>query len=809
MINSRTLATLVAVAVLTACSSAEERAEKYLARANTSFAAGDLVKAELDAKNTLQIQPQSAEARYLLARIAETKLLTDQEMWRDMMANLQRVIELDPNHIEARAKLAQLYMRFLPGAGDKEQLLGLIREQIDASLAIAPEDETVQALQPMLEYHEATHAEDSAAAEAAMNRARAIFDADPSNVLVTSFLAGVSANERPDEALGYLDRSLQANPQPALRVLKIGLLQSLKRHSDAEQEYLKLIDENPDNNEVRYGLVRFYVETEQRDKAEQLLRDIVVMAPEDVKAKIQLARYLAGSDKMDEAEKMLTAQIAADPDEYEYPFLLSQIYLQQDRAEDAEDQLRAIVDGAGTAAAGLKARNQLARMRFSDDRKAEAEEYIDAVLAIEAANAEALLMKSALQLERGETDSAVAGLRTVLRNDPTSERALTLMARAQIVAGNPQLAKESYQKLVASHPRNAEARRELARLMVRDRQWEDVRNLLVRGIEIHPDDLQMTRMLVDTLIRVGDWDTAQVQASRIIEKEETRALGQYLQGRIYQARGRLPESIEAFETAIELQPNAIEPLTNLVRSHVGLGQLDEAIEYLQGFIAGNDSHVHAQTLLAEVYARKEQWPEAIAANDKALEIDSRWVPAYRNLIGLHLLRGEYDEAEEAANGALEVLPDNADLRLLLAGVYERQQRFDEAIEVYQREIERNPDLDVAINNYVALVADHKNDEATLREALQLAQRFRNSDNPIFLDTLGWMLYRSGDYEGAVKVLEEAVAGAGTVPQLRYHLGMAYYSIDRLDVAKDELQAAVQATQPFVGIEEARQTLELL
>jgi len=44
-------------------------------------------------------------------------------------------------------------------------------------------------------------------------------------------------------------------------------------------------------------------------------------------------------------------------------------------------------------------------------------------------------------LERGETDNAVSGLRTVLRNEPTSQQALKLMARAQTIAGNPELAK--------------------------------------------------------------------------------------------------------------------------------------------------------------------------------------------------------------------------------------------------------------------------------------------------------------------------------------------------------------------------------
>ncbi|NND59180.1 MAG: tetratricopeptide repeat protein [Gammaproteobacteria bacterium] len=809
MLNMRNVLILLAALVTVACSGPEQRADKYMAKANASFEAGDFVKAELDAKNTLQIEPQNADARMLLAKIAEQELLTNPDKWREMMAQLQRVVELDPQNVEARIKLAQLYMRFIANASDKQQIFDMIRDQVESAKAVKPDDSTVQTLETMLAYHEANDAGDSEAVAAAIARADALFDEDPTNLLATSFLAGYYAASDKDLAVSYIDRSLEVDKQPALRVLKIGLMQAGDDLAGAEQEYKKLIEENPENDEVKYGLVRFYAESGQAEKAESMLRDLVAADDDNAEAKLQLARFKARSGDVDGAEQILRAAMEAHPDNYDFPFTLSQLHLQQERQEAAEELLNEISESAGATDDGLKARNQMARIRLSQERKADAEAIIDTVLEDEAANSSALLMKAALQLERSETDSAIANLRTALRNDPTSEQALTLLARAQIVANDYDLAKVTYQRLVAAHPNNAAARRELARLMSRERQWDELRNLLVDGIARHPDDVQMTRMLVDTLIRVNDWDTAQVQADRIVDKEETRPLGLYLQGRIHQARGRYQQSIDAFKQALELQPRAIEPLTNLVRSYVAMDDLDQAAADIEEFLANNDNHVHAQTLLAEVYARQQRWSDAIAANDTALNIDARWVPAYRNLIGLHLLRGDFNEAEKAANGALEVLPENADLRMLLATVYERQERFDEAIEIYAEEIRRNPDSEIAINNFAALVSDHTSDPARLGRALQLAQRFRNADNPVFLDTLGWLMYRNGQFDDAVKVLEQAVDGAPGEPQLRYHLGMAYYAVDRLEGAKSELQAAVAADRAFVGLEEARQTLELL
>ncbi len=79
-----------------------------------------------------------------------------------------------------------------------------------------------------------------------------------------------------------------------------------------------------------------------------------------------------------------------------------------------------------------------------------------------------------------------------------------------------------------------------------------------------------------------------------------------------------------------------------------------------------------------------------------------------------------------------------------------------------------------------------------------------------LDTVGWAHYRAGDHAKAIAYLERATAAAEQVPELRYHLGMAYLAADNPIGAKQELDKALQlAEADFVGIEEARATLAAL
>ena len=64
---------VLALIALTGCESPEEKVAGFLESARELYAAEDLIKAELEVKNALQIQPKNAEANYLLAEISESR----------------------------------------------------------------------------------------------------------------------------------------------------------------------------------------------------------------------------------------------------------------------------------------------------------------------------------------------------------------------------------------------------------------------------------------------------------------------------------------------------------------------------------------------------------------------------------------------------------------------------------------------------------------------------------------------------------------------------------------------------------------
>ena len=114
-----------------------------------------------------------------------------------------------------------------------------------------------------------------------------------------------------------------------------------------------------------------------------------------------------------------------------------------------------------------------------------------------------------------------------------------------------------------------------------------------------------------------------------------------------------------------------------------------------------------------------------------------------------------------------------------------------------------------MNNIASLLTDHKGDKSSLERARQLAAPFESSDQPVLLDTLGWVYYKLNDIDSALPLLKKAVDGAPKSGVLRYHLGMAYYKKGSKAAAKSELTRAFATKERFTGEDEGRATLKAL
>src|SRR5262249_54497751 len=141
-------------------------------------------------------------------------------------------------------------------------------------------------------------------------------------------------------------------------------------------------------------------------------------------------------------------------------------------------------------------------------------------------------------------------------------------------------------------------------------------------------------------------------------------------------------------------------------------------------------------------------------------------------------------------------------------INEQLKNFAAARDAYEKLLTVAPNFAVALNNLAVL---YSRDLGELDKAYDLAQKAKEAapNEPHIADTLGWIMFKKGDYANALRQLRESADKLPDQPEAQFHAGMAHYMLGEEEPARIALQKAADASADFPGKDEARQRLALL
>ena len=777
---------------LNACGSAEERADAYMARAHEQFEAGDYTNARLEARNAAQLEPKNAEVRYLLALIAE-----QDQQFRMMVGNLRLTVDLDPEHVDARVKLGNLY--YLAKA------FGRAANEADAAMQVAPQDANVLTL------HAKVLAEQGYIA-AALDEIDVALSIDPSNLDVVMVKTGLYlTNGQRDLALQFLNDAIERFDLDAgrrLRQLKVIMLAEGRRTEELEEEFRALVLDFPDDDSFSFGLARLYAVQGRKSDAEAVLRRLIALEPENVDARLSLASTLGELENPQVAESVLQEFVAESPNNVQLKMTLARLYESHGKLEEALSAYQAVAELDPVSPEGYFARARRVAILIDQREFARAYEQNEDILRDAPTNFDALAYRAGLNMVEEKYDEAIVDMRLAVRNNQKSTRALYLLGTAYRLRGDSVLAADTYRQLLKIKPDHPYGIRELAKILVAQKKSDEAAVLLRQRLSDDEHDAEARSGLIDALLAKPDFDAAEAEARRLAELETRNGLGDYQLGRVLLAQGRFDEAEAAYRRVLEKKPGLPQGIQHLTDTMVADGRPDDAVDYVNSYLAQNTADSRIRLILADLLVRQGARDVAAQLYRKILADDPMLVEAY---LGLGRLQKEDPEARiELYERGLRLIPGQPQLTAKLGQAYEHAGRIDEAIAIYEALIEENPNSPAAINNLAALLLDYRTDEASFQRALRLVSDFESSQNPAFLDTLGWAYYRLGEHEQAIFFLERAASNARRVPVLRYHLGMAYLSANNRYAARRELHEAITLSKTkFTGFDEAETVLAKL
>lgn len=746
----------IVFAALAACSSPEEKAAEYIESGDEYFEQGDHVKAALEYRNALQINENLPDAIYGLALIAE-----HDKDWRRMFALLTKIQELNPNHLDARLKLAQLYLA--------TNQIAVALEEARALMELLPNDSRTHSLMAAVHFRLGNHGEGLAEVERAL-------ELDSSNSEAALVRARIFIEQQKyDPALLTLNEAMAQDPENiSLYLMKIQLFEAMEQLDKTTDVLRELATRFPQNKEFQYALARNYERNGDLASTERIYRDIIAREPDNHEEKLRLISFIRQTQSLEAAVAQLKQYIEWYADEMSFQFALAELYESGGRSDEAAAVYRKIVETDGLKPDGLQARSKIAYLEIRQGNLEKARQLIDEVLANDRESENALMLLAYLQINERNFDGAIVSLRTVLRDNPDAARAHALLGRAYALNGSSELAVDAYTNGYRISPGSPIVVNGLADLLIRQRKFQQADEVLTNSIRNGNRNIESLVTLTQAKLALQQWDAAETLASQLGQIEGEQARSEQILGLVYQGKNQQEESISAFRRAHDLAPESAQPVISLVRAQVRSGKIDDARNFLNSILAVSGNNVLAHLLLGQLNVLEDEPLQAETHFRKVVELRPSAVNGYRSLALLYRQQDDQARAIEILQQGLGQIPGNPFLTISLASIYERQKNFDDAIALYEALLAENDALIVARNNLASLLTDYRSDQESHDRARIMASQLKDSQVPQFRDTYAWAAVRSGiNLEEAVAILEGIVEENDQVGIYSYHLGEAY------------------------------------
>jgi cellulose synthase operon protein C len=780
---------LVVAISLVACGGPEERKAKYRVLAQEYLEAGNYPKARVALRNVLKIDPKDADAYFLFAQVEEKE-----KNWRNAVSLYQEVVQLVPDHTATLVTLAKYYL--------EARLTDQVVSMADKILAKHPQHPQANALKIAVLAVEGQLPD--AMTEAEMLHSK--FPTEPDVAILLATFQGQQQRYRDAEAT--LQRALEAHPKDMDLLNNLNtILTQAKDMAGAERVARRMIDTEPTQFDHRMRLARIFDTQGAHEKAEKILREAIVLDPNSEERRLLLADFLTARKNHRAAEQALLEGVAQLPHSTKIPLRLAALYLKNGQDAKARERYAVLAMDYTEKPVGLEAKVKLAEMDLISGKQVEAEQQLQEVLKENPRSSDGLVLSGRMALARRNGKDAVQAFRTVLHDQPELAIVHFLLGQAYLLTGENNLAKESFEHAVALYPGQVDAKRSLAALDSQSGRHQQARARLNDLLTLRPDDVVALDMLMMLNLVTKNWIEAEYTLHRFHAVSKDSAAAFMAEGRLREAQQKFDKASAAYERAMALAPNDPDTLLSLVKLDVAQGHVDRAKTRLDAVLAKWPNHLFAHGLLGEVLALSGQPKEADVQFREASRVNQKWIAPWLGRGGLWLAQKQPDQAVQVIQAGLKANPNSEELHMLLASAHSDQGQIDSAITAYDGALRLNPHNVLAANNLAVLLVDYKGDPQSLQKAFALSRDFeKEAPHPLFLDTLGWVRFKMGQQEDALRLMKEAVAKSPEVSTLNYHLGMIFYQSGKRAEARAHLSKALKSAEAFQGRQEAEQIL---
>ncbi|MCZ6577990.1 MAG: tetratricopeptide repeat protein [Gammaproteobacteria bacterium] len=442
------------------------------------------------------------------------------------------------------------------------------------------------------------------------------------------------------------------------------------------------------------------------------------------------------------------------PDRIEARQIIAAIYIRQDKVEEAYQYLDEIIENSQVADEQLF---------FSLLAVLAREKNTEAVLAVTRRIAEKYSDRAYAQFFHGmmaaQGEQHKEALEYLDEAMKTEDIRGAHNARSQVLLklGRREEAVVSLRKAVDKKPNDQRLRLTYARLLVDVRYYEKARVEFKKLHQGSPEDVELIYTLGLLSLESQLLEEAEKYMLMLVEMGERQGEAQYYLGRVNEDQGRYEEAIEWFEQ-VHIGEYLFDARLRIANLLGEAGRFDAAHEHLQSMLKGSQSNGS----LVRIYLTEGE-----------------------------LLRAEkrYNDAMDVYSTALDIVPGNSDLLYARALAAEKVGRIDILENDLKTILETEPNNAHALNALGFTLADQTDRYEEAYDYLKRAIEIMPDDAAI-IDSYGWINYRLGNYEEAIRLLRNALSRFDD-GEIAAHLGEVLWVSGNQEEAKTVWKKALK------------------
>jgi len=545
----------------------------------------------------------------------------------------------------------------------------------------------------------------------------------------------------------------------------------------AIQEYRAAIENDPSSEYLNAGLAELYAKTGRIRDAVIEAQDIIKRDPNNLEARKLLGRIylrslgdLQSGTQSQEVLKLAIEQfqqiVRLEPNNVDNHLLLGRLYRLDNDLVKAESEFKAAIQ-----------------------QQPDSEEAVTSL--------------AYLYNEEGDTSRAV----TLLTQVPDTGRSGKLYS----ALGYTYEQQKDYKKAVAAYR---------------------------KAVELDRDNLDALRGLAQNLMNDGQYDAALEQYKQIADADPQDAQTYLRISEIYRRQGKFDQALDMLKKAESLVQDSLEIPFNMALVYEAQGRFDDAAATLQQLL---DKTVHADgnystgernnrsvflERLGSVYREQGKSQQAVETYRKMLDLGGDGASrGYQQIIDILREAKQWSQATAVAQEAVQKLPEDRGLKLVLAGQLADTGQADEGIAMANALLKGTSDdreVYIALAQINSRLKRWRQAEEDVNKAAGLATKQEDKDyvqfvlgsiyerqkryepaeaafkkvlasdprSAITLNYLGYMMADSGTHlEEALGYIKKAVELEPQNGAYLDSLGWAYYKLGNYDLAEENLRKA--------------------